>query len=78
MAKLQIKDLTPEVLEEISKLENEQAIKDYFAAKGFDVSDNLAKTLKEHADKGGEELTEEELEKVSGGCGKDSKNGSIS
>ena len=77
MSKLQIKDLTPEVLEEISKLENEQAIKDYFAAKGFDVSEKLAKTLKEHAEKGGEELTEEELAKVSGGCGQ-SKNGSIS
>ena len=70
MAKLQIKDLTPEVLEELSKLESEKAIQDYFATKGIEVSDNLARNIKEYIDKGAKELTEEELEKVAGGrCG---------
>lgn len=69
MTKLQVRDLTPEVLEEVAKLENAEAVKAYFAGKDIEVSDKIAGLIVEHAKEGKLELTDENLDAVSGGCG---------
>lgn len=73
MTKLQIKDLNPEVLDDVAKLESADAIKEYFANKDIEVSDKVANMIHEHASEGGIELNEETLQSVSGGvCNKKS------
>ena len=70
MKKLQIKDLTPEILAEVSALENPEAVVDYFAAKDFEVSKEAAARLLEESKKDGVELSDESLKQVAGGfCG---------
>ena len=76
MTKLQVRDLTPEVLEEVAKLENAEAVKAYFAGKDIEVSDKIAGLIVEHVKEGKLELTDETLDAVSGGCG--GKKGTVS
>ena len=67
--KLQIENLTPEILTEVKDLANEEEVVAYFAKKGYEVSPELGKRILDGVKAGNTELTEEELEKVSGGCG---------
>ena len=69
MKKLQMKDLTPEILVEVSKLENPEAVVAYFAAKDFEISKEAAARLYEESKKDNIELNSEELKQVAGGCG---------
>jgi len=69
MAKLQVKDLTPELLAEMKDLKTAQEVKEFLAAKGFEVSDKGADIIATQLKEGETELTEEQLAAVSGGCG---------
>ena len=69
MKKLQIADLTPEILEEVRKLEDAKAVVEFFAEKGFDVSEKTAGIILEESKKDNAELSEEALANVTGGCG---------
>ena len=70
MAKLQLKDLTPELLAEVRGCNNvDEAVK-FFADKGFEVSPKVAERILEECQKEHAELTDEELASVAGGnCG---------
>lgn len=70
MAKLQMKDLTPEVLAEVEKLSEPKEVVDYFKAKDLEVSEQTAATILEQVHSDGERMSDEELGKVAGGkCG---------
>lgn len=69
MSKLQIENLTPEILAEVRNLADEKEVIAYFAEKGYEVSPELAKRILDGVKSGVTELTEDELDKVSGGCG---------
>ena len=69
MAKLQVKDLTPELLAEMKDLKTGKEVKDFLAAKGFEISDAGADIIAKQLAEGETELTEEQLAAVSGGCG---------
>lgn len=71
MAKLQLKDLTPELLAEVRGCNNvDEAVK-FFADKGFEVSPKVAERILEECKKENTELTDEELAAIAGGgpCG---------
>ncbi len=69
MTRLQVKDLTPEMLAEVCKLNAADDVVKYFADKGFEVSPRIAERILEQSKKGGAELSEEALAEVAGGCG---------
>jgi len=80
MKKLQLKDLTPELLDEVSKLENPEAVIKYFEGKDFEISADAAKLLFDESKKGNVELSDETLASVAGGglCGDGKKQGTKS
>ncbi|MCR5491216.1 MAG: hypothetical protein K6F32_03705 [Bacilli bacterium] len=67
MRKLQIKDLTPEMLKEVSALETKEDVVAYFAAKDLEISLGGAEKLLEESKKEDLELDEETLANVAGG-----------
>ena len=69
MAKLQVKDLTPELLAEMKDLSTGKEVKDFLASKDLEISDSSAELIASQLNEGVQELTEEQLEAVSGGCG---------
>ena len=69
MAKLQVKDLTPELLAEMKDLRTGKEVKDFLADRGLEVSDKAAEAIASQLAEGETELTEEQLAAVSGGCG---------
>ena len=69
MARLQIKDITPELLEEMRDSESPEEIKEFLDGKGFEVSDRGAELIYEQLSEGEVELTDEQLKAVAGGCG---------
>ncbi len=69
MARLQIKDLTPELLEGMRESESVEEVKEYLDGKGFEISDRGAEMIYEQIREGEVELTQEQLKAVSGGCG---------
>lgn len=75
MAKLQVKDLTPELLAEMKNLKSGKEVKEFLAAKGFEISDGGADIIATQLAEGETELTEEQLAAISGGCGGGGKYG---
>ena len=69
MKKLQLKDLTPEILEEIAKMNVPSEVVEHFAKKDLEISEKAAETLLAEAKKGELKLDEESLKNVAGGCG---------
>lgn len=69
MAKLQVKDLTPELLAEMKNLKSSQEVKAFLEGKGFEISEKGAEAIAKQLLEGEGELTEEQLAAVSGGCG---------
>lgn len=69
MAKLQVKDLTPELLAEMKDLRTGEEVKKFLASRGLEVSDKAAEAIASQLAEGETELTEEQLAAVSGGCG---------
>ena len=69
MAKLQVKDLTPELLAEMKDLKSGKEVKEFLASKGFEISDKGAEIIANQLKEGETDLTEEQLAAVSGGCG---------
>ena len=68
MAKLQMKDLTPELLSEMKELKTGEEVKEFLAGKDLEISDNGAQTIASHIAEGDAELSEEQLAAVAGGC----------
>ena len=68
MAKLQMKDLTPELLAEMKDFENGEQVKDFLASRGLEVSDHGAEVIAEQLKEGEIDLSPEQLEAISGGC----------
>ena len=73
MAKLQVKDLTPELLAEMKDLKTGKEVKAFLEGKGFEISDKGADLIAQQLAEGDGELTEEQLAAVSGGCGSSSR-----
>ena len=71
MAKLQIKDLTPELLAEMKDLQTGKEVKDFLAEKDFEISDRGAEMIAAQLVEGETDLTDEQLKTVYGGCGGD-------
>ena len=69
MKKLQMKDLTPAILTEVSKLGEPKKVVDFFAEKGFEVTEEGAQKILSRISKDERALDLDELEHVSGGCG---------
>ena len=69
MAKLQMSDLTPEILAEIEKMNDAKEVVAYFNAKGFELSEKGAALILEQIHADGAVLNEDALNKVAGGCG---------
>ena len=69
MKKLKMSDLTPAVLKEVMKLDGVQEVIDFFAAREFEVSEKGAAKILEQLKGQNRELTDDELDKVAGGCG---------
>ena len=67
MAKLQIENLTPELLTEVSKLTTVDEVVKYFADKGFEVSPKVAERILEGSKRESVELTDEELKAIAAG-----------
>lgn len=68
MAKLQVKDLTPELLAEMKDLQSGAEVKEFLASKDYEISDNGAEIIASQLSEGETDLTEEQLAAVSGGC----------
>ncbi len=66
MAKLQLKDITPDMIKQMAKLGSAEEIAAFVKESGFEISDKGAARLKEQIDKT-KDLSEEELAKVAGG-----------
>ena len=66
MAKLQLKDITPDMIKQMAKLGSVDELIAFVNEKGFEISDKGAARLKEQIEKA-ENLSEEELAKVAGG-----------
>lgn len=69
MAKLQVKDLTPELLAEMKDLKSGKEVKDFLASKDLEISDKGADLIAAQLAEGETELTKEQLDAVAGGCG---------
>ena len=69
MAKLQLKDLTLELLNEMKESESAQEVKEFLADKGYEVSDRGAELIFEQLQEGEVELNDEQLKAIAGGCG---------
>lgn len=69
MAKLKIKDLTPELLAEMKDLKSAEEVKNFLAGKDLEISDKGAEIIATQLAEGETELTNEQLNAVSGGCG---------
>jgi len=80
MAKLQLKDLTPELLAEVRGCNNADEVVKFFADKGFEISPKVAERIFEECKKGDVELTDEELAVIAGGgnCGGGNSSGTQS
>ena len=68
MRKLKMSDLTPSMLSEVKKLKTPQDVIDYFKDKHYDVSDLTAKKILDRVQDYEHELSDDELDKVAGGC----------
>ena len=68
MARLQVKDLTPELLAEMKDLQSGKEVQDFLASRDLEVSENTAEIIASQLKEGETELTEEQLEAVYGGC----------
>ena len=68
MSKLQIRDLTPELLAEMKDLETGEEVKEFLAARDLEVSDHGAEMIANQLVEGEADLSEEELRSVAGGC----------
>ena len=68
MKKLQLKDLTPELLAEMKGLQTGKEVKDFMNSKDFEISESSANLIANQLKEGETELTEEQLAAVSGGC----------
>ena len=68
MKQLKYSDLTPEMMKDLEKLETASAVADYFAGRGFSISEKDAEKLIDQIRKVSE-LTVEDLKNVAGGWG---------
>ena len=69
MAKLQVKDLTPELLAEMKDLQSGKEVKEFLESKDFEISDKGADIIASQLKEGTSDLTDEQLAAVAGGCG---------
>ena len=68
MKKLKTNDLTPEILKEVMKFDTPQEVTAYFKEKDFYLSEKGAQKILDYLKEEVHELSDDELDKVSGGC----------
>lgn len=73
MTKLQLENLTPELLAEVCKCNSADEVVKFFADKGFEVSPKVAERILEECKKNDGDISDEELNAVAGGCGGSSR-----
>ena len=78
MKKLQMIDLTPEILKEVKSFTNPQDVVAFFASKDYEVTEAGAQKILDYLKEQVHELEDDELGKISGGCGGDDDNSTIS
>ena len=64
-----MKDVTPELLAEMKDLHTGAEVKDFLAERDFEISDKGAEIIAAQLSEGETELTKEQLDAISGGCG---------
>jgi len=69
MAKMQVKDLTPELIAQMKGLQSGKEVKEFLNSKNLEISDSSAELIAAQLKEGEVELTDEQLQAVSGGCG---------
>lgn len=71
MKKLQTSDLTPALLQEVMKLSTAKEVVAFFRSKDLEVSEEGAQKLLDNLRRQAVELGDDDLDKVTGGCGSD-------
>ena len=69
MKKLQTSDLTPALLQEVMKLSTAKEVVAFFRSKDLEVSEEGAQKLLDNLSRQAVELGDDDLDKVTGGCG---------